>query len=267
VSGGFSVKNLRLTIGATEILRGISFDVPAGKIIGLSGESGSGKTTTGLAVCGLLPINAKISGAIQYGTKNLLTLPPREMNALRGKEIAMVFQDPSTSLHPMLSIEGQLTDHLRHHEQIGKKAARKRAIEALELLQVPDTQSALKKYPHQFSGGQLQRIAIASAIICNPKVLIADEPTTAVDVTVQAGILRMLRQLCGELNLALLLVTHNLGVMSALADRIIVMRHGEVVEEGSRYDVITSPQAEYTRELIAALPSAKTWKTRRDAEL
>lgn len=266
MSGGFGVKNLRLTIGATEILRGISFDVPAGKITGLAGESGSGKSMTGLTVCGLQPINAKISGTIEYGTKNLLSLPARAMNALRGKEIAMVFQDPSTSLHPMLTIGGQLTDHLRHHEQIGKKAARKRAIEALEVLQVPDPQSALKKYPHQFSGGQLQRIAIASAIICNPKVLIADEPTTAVDVTVQAGILRLLRKLCDELNLALLLVTHDLGVMSALADRIIVMRNGEVVEEGARYDVITSPREEYTRALIDALPNAKSWGTQRDAE-
>jgi peptide/nickel transport system ATP-binding protein len=178
------------------------------------------------------------------------------MNALRGSEIAMVFQDPSASLHPMLSIERQLTDHVRHHNGLSKKSAAAKAIEMLETVKVPEPEWALKKYPHQFSGGQLQRIAIASAIMCDPAVLIADEPTTALDVTVQAGILRLLRQLCDDLDLAVLLVTHDLGVMSALADTIAVMHAGEVVEFGDRYQVITAPRHEYTKSLINALPQA-----------
>lgn len=259
MSEGLRIRDLRLSIDRSEILRGISLDVPAGEITGLAGESGSGKTMTGMTVCGLQPGNARVSGTIEYNSRNLLSLSVRSMNALRGKEIAMVFQDPSTSLHPMLNIGTQLTDHLRHHEGIGKDAARTRAIETLEMLQVPAPASAMKKYPHQFSGGQLQRIAIASAVICHPKVLIADEPTTALDVTVQAGILHLLRDLCSELNLALLLVTHDLGVMSALADRIVVMRQGEVVEQGARYDVITAPREDYTRSLIDSLPNAQIW--------
>jgi peptide/nickel transport system ATP-binding protein len=254
VNEGLSVSDLRLKIGASEILRGISFDIPAGKITGLAGESGSGKTMTGLALCGLQPAGAAIEGSIKYAGKELVGMPQKSFNALRGTEIAMVFQDPSASLHPMLSIGTQLTDHLRHHEGISRTTARLRAAETLNALNVPQPDAALKKFPHQFSGGQLQRIAIASAIICRPKILIADEPTTALDVTVQAGILRLLRNLCEQMNLAVLLVSHDLGVMSAVADRIVVMRRGEIVEEGERFDVITSPQQEYTRALIDSLP-------------
>ena len=165
----------------------------------------------------------------------------------------MVFQDPTASLHPMLTIERQLTDHLRAHTGISKAEARTKALEALKKVKVPTPEAALKKYPHQFSGGQLQRIAIA--IICEPSIIIADEPTTALDVTVQAGVLRLLRGLCDDLGIAIMLITHDLGVMSSLADRIAVLRQGEVVEEGSRYDVLRNPQHEYTRSLIDALPS------------
>lgn len=263
---GISVKDLKLKIGSSEILRGISFDIPAGEITGLAGESGSGKTMTGMTICGLQPASARASGTIEYGSQNLVGLPARSMNALRGREIAMIFQDPMASFHPMLRIETQLTDHLRQHEGISRDAARKRAIEVLEILRVPEPESALRKYPHQFSGGQLQRISIASAVICNPKVLIADEPTTALDVIVQAEILRLLRNLCDEFDLAILLVSHDLGVMSALADRIIVMREGEIVEEGDRYDVITSPREAYTRSLIDSLPNAKTMNFQAGAE-
>ena len=257
---GISISDLRMSVGrgeqAKQILRGISLEIPPGQITGVAGESGSGKTMTGLSILGLQPSNTAISGTIDYDGRNLVDLPPRALNALRGNEIAMVFQDPSAALHPMMSIETQLTDHLRLHEKVSRKPARSRALEVLKQVQVPSPEAALKKYPHQFSGGQLQRIAIAGAIICQPAVLIADEPTTALDVTVQAGILRLIRELCDDLDLAVLLVTHDFGVMSSIADTVVVMREGEIVESGGRHQVITDPQHEYTKALIDSLPTA-----------
>jgi peptide/nickel transport system ATP-binding protein len=262
---GLTIRDLRLEIGSKgevkQILRGIDLDVPSGAITGLAGESGSGKTMTGLAICGLQPAGSRVSGTIALSSErasvdNLLALRPGAMNVLRGREIAMIFQDPTASLHPMISIGHQLTDHMRHHLKIGAREADERALSLLESVHVPDPAAALKRYPHQFSGGQLQRISIAIAIACEPSVLIADEPTTALDVTVQAGILRLLRELCDSLNLAILLVTHDLGVMSALADTVTVMRSGTVVEHGDRYQVIREPKSEYTRALIDALPKA-----------
>jgi peptide/nickel transport system ATP-binding protein len=257
---GLRIEGLRMTIGSSEVLRGIDLEAPGGAITGLAGESGSGKTMTGLAVIGLQPPGSRVSGTIAFddekdGVPNLLDLSPRAMNRLRGRRIAMVFQDPTASLQPMLSIGSQLTDHMRHHLHLDKRAAMRRAVELLERVRVPDPQAAVRRYPHQFSGGQLQRIAIAIAIACEPAVLIADEPTTALDVTVQAGILRLLRELTDDLGLAVLLVTHDLGVMSAVADTVAVMRTGEVVEHGTRYQVIREPRTEYAKELIAALPS------------
>jgi peptide/nickel transport system ATP-binding protein len=255
---GLSIRRLTVSIGRGDqekpILRGIDLEAPAGRITGLAGESGSGKTMTGLAALGLLPSGSQVGGQILFEDRNLLDLRGGALNDLRGSRIAMVFQDPTASLHPMLSIEAQLTDHLRKHRGLSKRTAVAHAIDMLELVKVPDPARALKKYPHQFSGGQLQRIAIAMAVICGPSVLVADEPTTALDVTVQAGILRLLRSLCDELDLAVLLVTHDLGVMSAIADTIAVMRNGEIVEHGERFQVITDPQNDYTRGLIDALP-------------
>lgn len=253
--GELEIRDLKVSIGAREILHGITIDLVPGKITGLAGESGSGKSITGLAMLGLLPANATTSGEIRFDGRNVLTLSERDLGKLRGQQIGMVFQDPTASLHPMLTIERQLTDHLRAHTGVSKAEARKRALDVLEKVKVPSPETALKKYPHQFSGGQLQRIAIAVAIICEPRVLIADEPTTALDVTVQAGVLRLLRQLCDDLGLAIMLITHDLGVMSSLADRIAVLRQGEIVEEGARYDVLRNPQHEYTRALIEALPN------------
>lgn len=257
------IRNLELSIDGTQILKGIDLDVPTGKVTGLAGESGSGKTMTGMAVMRLQPEEAVVSGRIEYHGTNLLDLTEKQMAAQRGRHIAMVFQDPTASLHPMITIGGQLTDHMRHHLHLTKAEANARALELLRQVQVPDPENALSRYPHQFSGGQLQRIAISIAIACHPDLLIADEPTTALDVTVQAGILRLLRTLCDETGLTIVLVTHDLGVMSALADNIAVMRNGEIVEHGTRYNIIRHPEHPYTRALIDSLP--KNMMARRDA--
>ena len=250
------IAGLTVGIGRTEILRGVNLSLKAGRIQGLAGESGSGKTMTGLAVMGLLPSGSRVTGSITYGDLELVGLSARRQNALRGTAMAMVFQDPSTSLHPMLSVSAQLTDHLRHHLGISRGAARDRAVELLDTVRIPDPAGALRRYPHQFSGGQRQRIAIAIALACSPRILIADEPTTALDVTVQAGVLHLLRDLASEMGLAVLLVTHDLGVMSAVADRVAVMQHGEVVENGERHQVFTAPAHPYTASLLASLPGA-----------
>ena len=256
---GLEIRGLALELGGRRILDGVDVAVPAGQVTGLAGESGSGKTMTGLAVIGLQPAGAKVTGTVAYDdgevqVPDLLALRPGALNRMRGRRIAMVFQDPTASLQPMLSVGTQLTDHMRHHLGLSRAAARTRAAELLERVRVPSPEAALQRYPHQFSGGQLQRIAIAIAIACEPKVLIADEPTTALDVTVQAGVLRLLRELTDDLGLAVLLVTHDLGVMSAVADTVAVMRNGAVVEHGSRYQVIREPRTDYARELVESLP-------------
>jgi len=239
----FAVREVDLTIGK-------------GEIVGLAGESGSGKTITALSLLGLLPPGGRASGHVHFDGKDLLALHGRELADIRGRDIAMVFQDPMTALHPMLSIERQMTEHLRHHRGLDGAAARSRAVDLLDLVRIPNPRDALKRYPHQFSGGMRQRIAIASALCCGPKLLIADEPTTALDVTVQAGILRLLENLRSELGLSVLLITHDLGVMSALADRVAVMYAGRIVERGHRADVLARPRHPYTRGLLDALPHA-----------
>ena len=252
---GLQIRDLTVSIHGKPIIRGIDLDLTPGKITGLAGESGSGKSMTGLAMLGLLPDGSQAGGEIRLDGRNLLECDEREYGKLRGARIAMVFQDPTASLHPMLTIGRQLTDHLRVHTGMSKRDALAKALDTLERVKVPDPATALKKYPHQFSGGQLQRVAIAIAIICAPEILIADEPTTALDVTVQAGVLRLLQQLCDELDIAVVLITHDLGVMSSLAERISVMRGGEIVEEGPRYEVLRRPQHTYTRSLVEALPN------------
>ncbi|MEV1002428.1 ABC transporter ATP-binding protein [Nonomuraea sp. NPDC050202] len=250
------ITDLRVSIGDKEILRGVDLRLQAGRVHGLAGESGSGKTMTGLAALGLLPHGARVTGSIRLGERELLTLPPKELNRVRGGQIAMVFQDPATSLHPMLTIGRQLTEHMRHHLGLGKAEAKARAVELLGKVRIPGPEEAYGRFPHQFSGGMRQRIAIAIALACSPKVLIADEPTTALDVTVQAGVLRLLRGLCDELGLAVLLVTHDLGVMSAVADEVSVMKDGLVVESGPRGRVLREPEHAYTRALLDSLPDA-----------
>lgn len=269
-----SIRDLTIAIGprksAKPIVTGISLTLTPGRVHGLAGESGSGKTVSSLAILGLLPANASVGGSITLApskrndggaTTELIGMGRRQMNTIRGCRIAMIFQDPSSSLHPQLTIGSQLTDHVRTHLKLGKAAARAHAVELLDRVRVPNPEEALGRYPHQFSGGQRQRIAIAIALACDPVVLLADEPTTALDVTVQAGILHLLRDLATERQLAVLLVTHDLGVMSAIADDVAVMRYGAIVEAGTREQLFTAPQHEYTRELLASLPSAHSAST------
>jgi peptide/nickel transport system ATP-binding protein len=255
-SSTLSIRDLTIDIGRP-LVKGVSLELEAGRIHGLAGESGSGKTLTSLAVLGLLPRQARTGGSILLGGEELVGLRRRSLNRVRGKRIAMVFQDPSASLHPQLPIGRQLTDHMRVHLGLKGAAARARAVELLETVQVPNAAEALGRYPHQFSGGQRQRIAIACALACDPEVLLADEPTTALDVTVQAGILKLLRDLAIERNLAVLLVTHDLGVMSAIADKVAVMKDGRIVELADRETLFRDPQHEYTRMLLAALPGSR----------
>ncbi|MFZ0218497.1 MAG: ABC transporter ATP-binding protein [Candidatus Dormiibacterota bacterium] len=239
---------------AVPLVDGVSFDVERGQVFGLAGESGSGKTLTSLAFLGLLPKGAHVAGRAVLDDRNLLAMRPRELRAARGSEIAMVFQDPMTSLHPMLSVERQMTEHLRHHLGTGRRQARRRAIELLAEVRIPDAEGALRGFPHQFSGGMRQRIQIAMALACQPKLLVADEPTTALDVTVQAGILRLLDHLCRANGLGVILITHDLGVLSAIADTVSVMYAGRVVESGPSELVLQRPRHPYTRGLLDALP-------------
>jgi oligopeptide transport system ATP-binding protein len=253
-----TVKNLTVTLatgrGDADAVRNLSFEVGHGEILGIAGESGSGKTMTALSLLGLLPYKGRASGSINFNGKEILTSSKREYRDLRGKEIAMIFQDPMTSLHPMLTVEVQLTEHLRHHREVSKDAARQRALELLATVKIPDPAAALKAHPSQFSGGMRQRIAIAMALACEPKLLIADEPTTALDVTVQAGILKLLHQLREERNLSVMVITHDLGVLSSLTDRIMIMYAGSEVESGLTRDILQKPRHPYTKGLIAALP-------------
>lgn len=250
-----TIRDLTIDIGRP-LVRGISLNLDAGRVQGLAGESGSGKTLSAMAVLGLLPRQARVGGSILLGDTELIGMPRRRLNGIRGRRVAMVFQDPSAALHPQLTVGHQLTDHVRTHLGMSKRSARAHAAELLDRVRVPDPEGALGRYPHQFSGGQRQRIAIASALACEPEVLLADEPTTALDVTVQAGILQLLRDLTVERRLAVLLVTHDLGVMSAIADDVAIMRQGVIVEAQPRAALFAAPQHPYTRQLLAALPGS-----------
>jgi oligopeptide/dipeptide ABC transporter ATP-binding protein len=258
VSELLEVEGLRVRLptrdGPAAAVDGVDFSLAQGRVLGIAGESGSGKTMTALALLGLLPHGARAEGTARFAGKDLLAMSQRDLRWLRGRELAMVFQDPMTSLHPMLSIERLLTEHVRHHLGLGRAEARQRALDLLREVRIPDPEAALRAYPHQFSGGMRQRIAIAVAIACGPKLLIADEPTTALDVTVQAGVLRLLDRLRREQGLAVIVITHDLGVLSAIADDLAVFYAGRVVEAGSREQVLRAPRHPYTAGLLAALP-------------
>jgi oligopeptide/dipeptide ABC transporter ATP-binding protein len=258
MSALLQVADLRISLpgarGSVSIVDGVDFEVHTGQIFGLAGESGCGKTITALSLLGLLPAHARTSGRADFEGRNLLTLAAEDLRQVRGRKLAMVFQDPTSSLHPMLSIERQLTEHMLVHLRMDRRQARRRSIELLEQVRIPDPEAALREYPHQFSGGMRQRIQIAMALACEPTLLIADEPTTALDVTVQAGILRLIDGLRRTNGLAVILITHDLGVLSAVADTVTVMYAGRVVEAGPTAHVVQRSRHPYTRGLLDSLP-------------
>jgi oligopeptide transport system ATP-binding protein len=252
------VEGLRVRLptprGFATVVDGIDYHVEPAQVFGVAGESGSGKTMSVLALIGLLPSGATATGRARFRGLDLLALRGRALRDVRGGGIGMVFQDPMTSLHPMLSIGQQIEEPIRQHLGLGRTAARKRAAELLESVRLPDPERALRAFPHQFSGGMRQRVAIAIALAAEPELLIADEPTTALDVTVQAGIIRLLDTLRRERGLSVILITHDLGVMSSIADRVAVFYAGRVVETGPRDDLLRRPRHPYTRALLDALP-------------
>jgi oligopeptide transport system ATP-binding protein len=249
---------LRITLptkrGRAAVVDGVDLVLGEGEIVGVAGESGCGKTMTALSLMQLLPRRAHTEGRALFRGRDLLRLNGREIRKVRGGEIGVVFQDPMSSLHPMLNIERQLTEHMRSHLGIKGAAARARAIDLLGRVRIPDPEAALGAYPHQFSGGMRQRIAVAMALACGPRLLIADEPTTALDVTVQAGILRLLDSFRGETGLSVLLISHDLAVISAVADRLYVFYAGRVVEAGDASPLLATPRHPYTHALLRALP-------------
>ncbi|GAA1415257.1 ABC transporter ATP-binding protein [Glutamicibacter uratoxydans] len=253
-----SFKDLQVTFETSgpevHAVKGLSLSVRPGEVVALVGESGSGKSVTSTAAMGLLPSNASVTGEAKVGNVNVVGLDQGKMRKMRATDIAMVFQEPMTALNPVLTIERQLTEALELHGIAYGRAATERAVELLTLVGIPDPAKRIKQYPHQFSGGQRQRIVIAMAISCDPKVIIADEPTTALDVTVQAEILDLLRELKDRLNTGILLITHNMGVVADMADQVAVMFQGNLVETGSVDQVLLHPQHEYTQRLLAAVP-------------
>ncbi|MGP9650111.1 glutathione ABC transporter ATP-binding protein [Arthrobacter sp. MYb211] len=235
-------------------VKGLSLAVRPGEVVALVGESGSGKSVTSTAAMGLLPENAQVTGVAKIGNVNVVGLEAGKMRKMRATDIAMVFQEPMTALNPVLTIERQLTEALELHDVAYGKEATDRAIELLTMVGIPDPAKRIRQYPHQFSGGQRQRIVIAMAISCEPKVIIADEPTTALDVTVQAEILDLLRELKDRLNTGILLITHNMGVVADMADQVAVMFQGNLVETGDVKQVLLHPQHEYTQRLLSSVP-------------
>jgi len=240
--------------GYVTVVDDVSYQVQAQEVFGVAGESGSGKTMSVLALLGLLPPGSRVDGRAVYSGRDLLRLSARERRSVNGSEISMVFQDPMMSLHPMLTIGRQLTEHMRRHLHLSKSQANDRAVQLLDQVRIPNPRGALHSYAHQFSGGMRQRICIAIALACNPKVLVADEPTTALDVTVQAGILSLFDDLRHSSGLSIILITHDLGVMSSLADRVSIFYAGRVVESGAREEILKRPRHPYTRALLDALP-------------
>ncbi len=236
-------------------MRGVDITVPEGGVMGVVGESGCGKTVTMLAVLGLLPRNATVTGSVKFRGRELLGLPARELRKLRGSKLAMIFQDPVTSLNPVFTIGHQVAEAVRvHHPEVRREAARARAVELLRRVGIPEPERRANDYPHQFSGGMCQRSMIAMAMANDPDVLIADEPTTALDVTIQAQILDLLRDLRRDKGVAVVLITHDLGVVAGLAEDMSVLYAGRVVEQGQVSDIFGEPRHPYTRGLLASLP-------------
>lgn len=240
--------------GEIDAVKGVSFDLHPGEVVAVVGESGSGKSVTSSTAMGLLADNAAVEGTVLLDGKDVTAMSASQLRKLRGNDISMVFQEPMTALNPVLKVSTQMVEVLEIHGKAYGTDALRRSIELLEQVGIPDPEKRIHEYPHQFSGGQRQRIVIAMAIACGPKVIIADEPTTALDVTVQAEILDLLRRLKDELNTGIVLITHNMGVVADMADRVVVMFHGEVVEHGTAAEILTRPQHPYTQRLLDAMP-------------
>jgi peptide/nickel transport system ATP-binding protein len=255
---------LSIRFGAAEVVRGLSLRVEAGQVLGLVGESGSGKSVTALAMMRLLDDAARVDGSIRFAPRtgdsiDLLRLAPEAMRRLRGSDLAMIFQEPMTALNPVLPVGEQIAEAIRvHHPEKPRRQVREAVLEAMEAVALPDPARRYKDYPHQFSGGQRQRIMIAMAIANRPRLLIADEPTTALDVTVQKQILDLLADLRERFGLTMLFISHDLAVVSQVADRVAVMRQGLLLEEASRQAIFGAPAHPYTRALLGAIPTMQT---------
>ncbi|MCZ6625134.1 MAG: ABC transporter ATP-binding protein [Deltaproteobacteria bacterium] len=242
--------------GVVKAVDGVSYDVRAGETVALVGESGCGKTMSALSIMRLVPKpqGSIVGGEIRFQGRNLLTLGEEEMRKVRGAEIAMIFQEPMTSLNPVLTIGRQITETLEAHNAVSKEEAKRRALELLQLVGIPDPEQRLSDYPHRLSGGMRQRVMIAIALSCNPKLILADEPTTALDVTIQAQILELMRGLSQKFGVALMIITHNLGVVARYADRVHVMYAGKVIESASAREIYQNPRHPYTIGLLRSVP-------------
>ncbi len=240
--------------GVVSAVNGINFTLNKGQTLGIVGESGSGKSQSMLAMMGLLAINGNATGQVLYQGQDLISMPTADLNRIRGNRVAMIFQDPMTSLNPYLTVERQMTEVLEFHKGMSRKDARVKAVQALDAVKMPEAARRVTMYPHEFSGGMRQRVMIAMSLLCEPDVLIADEPTTALDVTVQAQILILMRELQRDFGTAIIMITHDLGVVAGLCDEVMVLYGGQVMEQGSAEALFYKPSHPYTAGLLAAVP-------------
>jgi len=252
MSGLLEVSGLTIRFGEQAVVDDVSFTIDEGERLAMIGESGSGKTLTALALIGLTPESATVSGSVRLNGSELIGRSERDIKALRGEQIAMVFQNPQTALNPLMRVGKQVAEPLRRHRGLSRQSAIAAAIELCARVGLPDPARTVRAYPHQLSGGQRQRVGIAIALACHPALLIADEPTTALDVTVQAGVLALLTELIAAEATALLFITHDVALLPAVADDVVVMRRGVIVERGTAAGVVDEPQHPYTAELVAA---------------
>ncbi|WP_299551439.1 oligopeptide/dipeptide ABC transporter ATP-binding protein [uncultured Tateyamaria sp.] len=254
-----SVENLHIRFrtgdGLVHAVNDVSFSVDAGSRLAVVGESGSGKSQIALAIMGLLAKNAEVEGRIMWDGQDLLGTSNREMNRIRAREIGIIFQDPMSSLNPYMTIERQLTEIVEHHEGMSRRAARARALEVMDAVRIPDAKARLRAYPHEFSGGMRQRIVIAMALMCQPKLILADEPTTALDVTVQAQIMQLLQDVQSDLGTSVVLITHDLGVVAGFCEDVLVLYGGRVMETAKTMALFDQPGHPYTRGLLRAVPN------------
>jgi len=248
------VSQLRVRFGSTEVVRGVSFELDRGETLGVVGESGCGKSMTGHALIGMVPRPGVVSGSVRLEGKDLIGLPEAAWRKIRGSQIALVMQDPFASLNPVMRVGDQIAEVLEVHRGWPRRQARAEAVRLLRQVGVPEPETAARKYPHQMSGGQRQRVVIAAAFACRPKVLIADEPTTALDVTLQAQILRLIEELQKQEGTAVLLISHDIGVVAAVSDRVAVFYAGRIVETGAAEEVLRRPRHPYAQALLAAMP-------------